>query len=211
MPFLYWELPHLIGPLHGGRFFDGVVMGWEERLFGHQPSATLARRWDSAALSELLHLSYLAYYPSIYALPVALYLRRREAAFRETVFALMLGFTLCYAIFIVFPVQGPRYLFPAPGGDAAGGALYRLTHTVLESGSSQGAAFPSAHAAVAAVQTIAAVRYLRAMAPVLGLLTMGISLGAVYGGFHYAMDILAGIALGMVLGWSAPRVRRALQ
>lgn len=210
LPFLYWELPHLSGSLHGGRFFDGVVMGWEERLFGHQPSATLAQRWSSGALSELLHLAYLGYYPSLYALPVALYLRRREAAFRETVFALMLGFTFSYLVFTVFPVQGPRYLFPAPGGEAAGGLFYRLTHAVLETGSSQGAAFPSAHAAAAAVQTIAAARHHPSFAPVLGVLTIGIAAGAVYGGFHYAVDVLAGLGVGLALGWAAPDVRRRL-
>lgn len=211
MPFLYWELPHLSAPLHGGDYFDGLVMGWEEWLFGHQPSATMARQWDFAALSELLHLAYLAYYPVIFVLPAALYLRAREAAFRNTVFALMLGFTACYLVFIVFPVQGPRYLFPAPGGAAAGGFFYGLTHTVLETGSSQGAAFPSAHAAIAAIQTVNAARYLPRLAPLLALVTIGICVGAVYGGFHYGVDMVAGVALGLFVAWAAPYFRRALR
>lgn len=211
MPLLYWELPQLIGSVWGDRFFDPVVLGWEERLFGHQPSTSMARRWDSLALSELLHLAYISYYPVIYVLPAVLYLRGRRDAFLDTVFTLMLGFTVCYALFIVFPVQGPRYLFPAPGGEPARGLLYRLTHAILESGSSQGAAFPSSHAGVAAIQTINAVRHAPAAVPVLAAATLGICIGAVYGGFHYGVDMIAGVALGAALGLLAPVVRRSLR
>lgn len=197
----------LSGALWDGRFFDGLVQSWEAMLFGGQPSATMARRWDSLPLSELLHLSYLAYYPLIYVFPAALYFRRQWEPFRATVFTVMLGFTASYLIFILFPVQGPRYLFPAPGGDLADGWLYRLTHTVLETGSSQGAAFPSAHAAIAAIQTVNAARYLPSTTLLLGLITIGLSVGAVYGGFHYAVDMLTGVGFGLLLARLAPPVR----
>lgn len=210
MPAMYWELPMLAASIWDGRFFDGIVMGWEEVLFGGHPSATMARRWDLLPLSELLHLAYLAYYPVIYVLPAVLYLRGPADAFRATIFALMLGFTTSYIAFTLFPVQGPRYLFPAPGGDLSAGWLYRLTHTILETGSSQGAAFPSAHAAIAAIQTANALRYMPRAAPLLGVVTIGICVAAVYGGFHYAVDVVAGVALGGVVGWLAPAVRRRL-
>lgn len=210
MPAMYWELPFLAGSIWDGHFFDATVIGWEDRLFGNQPSTTLARRWDLLPISELLHLTYLAYYPVIFVFPAVLYIQGMTESFRATIFALMLGFTTSYVAFTVFPVQGPRYLFPAPGGDLAAGWLYRLTHTVLETGSSQGAAFPSAHAAIAAIQTANALRYLPAAAPLLGLITIGICVAAVYGGFHYAVDMVAGLVLGAVAGWLAPAVRRWL-
>lgn len=211
MPLLYWELPQLIGSVWGDRFFDPVVLGWEEGLFGHQPSTTMARRWDSLALSEVLHLAYISYYPVIYVFPAVLYLRGRRAAFRDSLFALMMGFTISYVLFTIFPVQGPRYLFPAPGGEPARGLLYRLTHAILESGSSQGAAFPSSHAGVAAIQTVNALRHWPAAVPVLALATLGICVSAVYGGFHYAVDMVAGVALGLVVALLAPAARRALR
>lgn len=211
MPFLYWELPQLSGAIWDGHFFDPVVMRWEEAVFGHQPSATLANARGSRIISEILHGAYLSYYPIIYFLPAGLYLRRQREAFHDTVFALMLGFTVCYLFFTAFPVQGPRYLFPPPGGAPADAVLYGVTHSVLESGSSQGAAFPSSHAAIAAIQTISALRHLPAAAPVLGLLTVGICVGAVYGGFHYAVDMAAGVTLGLLVAWVSPTVRRALR
>ncbi len=210
MPFLYWELPRLGGALWDGHYFDGVVQGWEQGVFGHQPSMTLAARWPSLALSEILHGAYLAYYPVIYGVPAVLYFQGRLDAFRDTLFALMLSFVLAYLVFIVFPVQGPRYLFPSPGGALADGQLYRLTHAILEGGSSQGAAFPSSHAAVAVVQVVNARRHLRRATPFLVLITAGICVGAVFGGFHYGVDMVAGVALGLLAAGVAPALRRRL-
>lgn len=210
MPFLYWELPVLSTALHGGQYFDPLVLSWEEALFGGQPSTTLAYRWSSPFLSELLHLAYLSYYPILYFFPAALYVARRLEAFYETLFAFMLGFTINYLAFTLFPVQGPRYLFPAPGGSMADGALYALTHSILEAGSSRGAAFPSAHAAVAVIATMQAIRFLPGAAPPLAVCTFGLSVGAVFGGFHYGVDMIAGVLLGVGIAVAAPRVRRAL-
>jgi membrane-associated phospholipid phosphatase len=125
------------------------------------------------------------------------------------VFALMLGFFVHYLCFIYFPVQGPRYLFPPPGGEAAGGFFQALAHRVLEAGSAQGAAFPSSHVGVSVVQTLVAARFLPRLAPLLALLTLGLALGAVYGGFHYAIDAVVGALLGVaVFVIAAPLQRR---
>jgi membrane-associated phospholipid phosphatase len=37
------------------------------------------------------------------------------------------------------------------------------------------------------------------LAPVIGVLTIGLALGAIYGGFHYAIDALAGAVLGTIV------------
>src|SRR5690606_19851180 len=111
-----------------------------------------------------------------------------------------------YLFFIYFPVQGPRYLFPPPGGGLEVGPAYRLAHRVLEAGSSQGAAFPSSHVAVATAQTALVARLLPRLLPAVALLSAGLAAGAVYGGFHYATDVVAGLALAVVLVLAAPRI-----
>lgn len=209
MPFLYWELPYLNTAVWHGRFFDGTILGWEEGLFHSQPSLVLATRWSSRAVSELLHAAYLAYFPAVYLLPAALYLKDRTRAFEGALFALMLGFTAHYVVFILFPVQGPRYLFPR-AHDAGAGPLLGLARSILETGSSRGTAFPSTHVAIATVQTGNAIRFLPRWAPVLALITAGIALGAIYGGFHYATDALVGVLTGALVALAAPTLRRGL-
>jgi hypothetical protein len=57
----------------------------------------------------------------------------RAAAFHDTVLALSLSFLLCFAIFVVFPVQGPRYLGVPEG--VPDGPVRRLVVAILERGS----------------------------------------------------------------------------
>jgi membrane-associated phospholipid phosphatase len=210
IPALYAELAVLNASVHGGRYFDDIVLGWEQQVFGGQPSRELAAAAPQRWLSELLHGGYLSYYLIIYGPPVLLYAAGRYEVFRRAVFALMLAFLLHYVFFIYFPVQGPRYLFPAPGGELAEGTLYRAAHRLLEAGSSRGAAFPSSHVGVSVAQTLIAWRFQRRLAPVLTVGTLLLAVGAVYGGFHYAIDAACGAALGVGTVLIAPHVYRAL-
>jgi membrane-associated phospholipid phosphatase len=210
IPLLYGELEPLNRAIYGGRYFDTLILRWEEILFGGQPSQALAAAFPSLLLSETLHAAYLSYYLIIFGPPLYLYLRGRREAFQQAVFALMLVFFLHYLFFIYFPVQGPRYLFPAPDGVVATGFFYQLAHRILEAGSSQGAAFPSSHVGVAFAQAALAVRYLPRLASPLFVAATALSLGAIYGGFHYATDAVAGLALGLLGVALARPLRRRL-
>jgi membrane-associated phospholipid phosphatase len=210
LPALYSELALLNRALFDGVYFDGLVMRWEQALFGGQPSRTLAGALPHIAVSEPLHAAYLSYYLIIYGPPLVLYRAGRHLEFHAMLFPLMLTFLASYLFFIFFPVQGPRYLFPAPGGGLESGPMYRLAHRVLEVGSSQGAAFPSSHVAVAAMQTVLVGRLLPRLLPVVAVLCAGLAAGAVYGGFHYATDVAAGFVLAGLLVVAAPRLEAAL-
>jgi membrane-associated phospholipid phosphatase len=210
IPVLYTELAILNRAVHGGSYFDDLIIRWEQLLFGGQPS----REWAAAAphlwLSEVLHFAYLSYYFIIFVPPLLLWIRGRRSEFRLCVFALMLSFFAHYVFFIFFPVQGPRYLYPAPGGEIAGGFFYQSAHRLLEAGSSQGAAFPSSHVGVSVTQTLIVLRFLPRLAVIIGLLTAGLAAGAIYGGFHYAIDALAGLLLGILVFLAASPLYAAL-
>ena len=192
--FLYSEMPVLIGAAGHAETLDAVVIGWEQAIFGSQPAQTWARGNSNRALSELLHLAYLAYYPIIYAVPVVLWFSGRKHDFDGAVAALMLTFVACFIIYIVFPVAGPRYLWRSM---APGGWFRDLATWLLEARSSRGTAFPSSHVAVACAQSVLAVRFFGARGAIVPVITIGLGLGAIYGGFHYAVDVVAGAILGV--------------
>ena len=205
LPLLYVELPILMGGLPGPvRYYDPIVAEMEGGLFGYQPAFEWAGAWPSPVLSELLHASYLSYYALIYLPPLLLYVGvtgardpvERSSAFHETVLALTVTFLVCFAIFVVFPVQGPRYLGVLAG--VPDGPARDLVLAVLERGSSRGAAFPSSHVAVAVAQALLALRHQPRLGRWVMALALGLAAGAVYGGFHYAVDALAGVAVGAV-------------
>ena len=210
MPLLYEELATLNVAVHGARYFDPWIQRAETFLFGLQPSYALSRALPYLSISEPLHAAYLSYYFIIYGPPLLLFALGRRGDFRRLVFPLMLTFFVHYLFFIYLPVQGPRYLFAAPGGHLAEGPVYQLAHRLLEAGSSRGAAFPSSHVAVSTTQTLSVYRFLPRLTPVVAVLAAGLALGAVYGGFHYATDALAGFVLGVLLFLLAPRAQRLL-
>ncbi|MBW3553753.1 MAG: phosphatase PAP2 family protein [Gemmatimonadetes bacterium] len=199
IPLLYSALDVLNTAVWDGRFFDPLILRGEEWLFGGQPSTTFARAVPWVPLSELLHAAYISYYPLIYLPPLALYLRGQRKEFQAMLWPMVTAFLLHYIVFIYFPVQGPRYLFPIPGGAVAQGPIFGLAHSILDTGSSRGAAFPSSHMAIAVVQTVSAVRFLPRAAPVILLATVGLGVGAVYGGIHYATDMVAGAMAGLAI------------
>lgn len=199
--FLYTELPSLIRAAGHTSLLDATVIAWEQALFGMQPARVWAQSWPSAAVSELLHGAYLSYYAIIVAVPALLYLGRRMRDFDESVFVMTLTFVVCFAIYVCFPVAGPRYLWPpsfsGPGRLHDGGVLRSAAVALLEARSSRGTAFPSSHVAVAVTQSVLAYRYFGRRGLVVAALAVGLAAGAVYGGFHYAVDVIAGAAVGL--------------
>jgi membrane-associated phospholipid phosphatase len=145
--------------------------------------------------SELLHTTYLSYYIIIFSVPVGLHVGGRRAEFAQAVFVLMLVFVACFICYIAFPVAGPRYLWPAPA-NTPGGPMRSATVWLLEARSSRGTAFPSSHVAVATTQSILAFRYFGKKGLTVAALSCGLALGAIYGGFHYAIDVLVGTLFG---------------
>ena len=209
--FLYTELPALIAAAGHARFFDADVMRWEGGVFGSQPALVWAARWPSPLLRELLHGAYLSYYAIIFAVPVALYAQRRQDEFGEAMVALMLTFVACFVCYIVFPVAGPRYGMGHESSRVSRGLLRPAVLWLLERGSSRGTAFPSSHVAVAVAQSILALRYYGRRGLVIAALSAGLALGAVYGGFHYAIDILVGAPFGALTCHAGLRLAAALR
>jgi len=195
LPFLYWEVALVNQGLVQG-YMDPTVVTWEAALFG-SPATELAGRYPSTVLSEVLHLAYVSYYPVIMVPPLILFLQRRREAFLTTALGLLSAAVACYAVYVYFPVQGPRYFGPPEG--VPSGPVRGLTLAILESGSSRGAAFPSSHMAISAAQAVVMLHALPPVGVVVSIITAGLGFGAVYGGFHYAIDMVVGLVVGVGL------------
>lgn len=205
LPSLYGALDVLNG--FGSRpTFDGVIQRWEAALFGGQPSRDWWEASPSALWSSLFHAAYFAYY-LVVPFPFALFLLRGEPdRARGAVLVVLCAFLLCYLSFLLLPVAGPYYEFPRPNGVMVDNAPARLVYGILSGGSSYGAAFPSSHvagtwAAVAATAT-GAPRWAAVLLVPAGLLTVGV----VYTQMHYAIDVVAGLAVAGVAVLAAGRI-----
>lgn len=193
-PLLYTELAILNQFVTVG-YLDTLVQGWEEAVFGLQPSIEASGWLASLWFSEFLHLGYFCYYVLVPTALLGAWATRGDEALHRVAFATAAAFFLSYAIFIFFPVAGPRYSFPRIEGALTEGSLFGLVHAVLESASSKGTAFPSSHVAAAGAAVLAAGLEDRRWLWVLIVPWTALTLGTVYGRFHYGVDALAGIVV----------------
>jgi membrane-associated phospholipid phosphatase len=181
-----------------GVLHDPVIQRLEHALFGGQVSLTWHVRMPWPALSWILHACYGGYYLVLVAAPLFLYLRRPHEAFERGVFIMTLGLYGCYAIFVLFPVAGPRYFWGNATGVAASVLPARLIKQLLESGSAMGTAFPSSHVAATWCAVYSVWRDARPLALLLAPIALGLALGTVYGQFHYAVDAVAGALVAVL-------------
>lgn len=187
---------------------DHVVQMWEVALFGCQPAQDWIRAQPWLWLSWPLHLGYLSYYFILAGAPLGLWITGRHAAARQTILLIMVTFYACYAVFLFFPVTGPRYVFPLAENAATAIPPAVFAQQLLERGAAWGTAFPSSHVAAALVASVSAWRAWRLLGFALVPLAVLLTLGTVYGQFHYAVDALAGALLaGVVLVVSRGRHR----
>ena len=196
IPLFYTEIA-LLNQSFGAGYHDSLVLSWEGFLFG-SPATELAGKYPYPLLSESLHLAYFSYYPTVYIPPLILFFSRRHEAFQTTVVTLLATASVCFVFFVYFPVQGPRYF--GPPESIPNGPIRALTLFILENGSSRGAAFPSSHMAMTVCQAMVQLRYQPPIGILVTLISVGVGVGAVYGGFHYAIDMLAGAVVGLVVG-----------
>lgn len=188
---------------------DRTIQRLEQWVFGAQVSYEWIRAMPNPVLSWVLHFCYLVYYGLLLAAPLGLWVSGRRDGARHTIFAVSATFYLCYAIFLFFPVAGPRYAFPLADNAATRIPLAQFAQWLLDKGDSWGAAFPSSHVAAAVVATVCALRYWRTLGLIIAPFTIGLVLSVVYGQFHYAVDALSGLVVAAGILYSvrmqAPR------
>ncbi len=197
-------------------YMDPTVLGWDQALFGCQPSLVSMDRLPFLAVSELFYAAYFSYYVMIAGVGVALFVRQRQEFFHY-VSVVSFVFYICYLLYILLPVIGPPALFgQAPGyapseeiqrlaasypyPDAVKvGLFFHLMAWIYRVFDSPGAAIPSSHVAVAVCTVFFSFKYLRPIRWFHLALAILLCLATVYCRYHYAVDVLAGLATAALL------------
>lgn len=202
--FLYWET-HLLDGLFWETPLDARFIALDRRLFGCQPSRAFILRLPYLAVSETFYLFYFSYYVMVPGTGLLLYLRDRRR-FLRYVFAVSFVFYGCYLIYTFLPVLGP-HVWPDMPAEAARmlgprvvpshltrGVFYRLMGLVYRYFEpTGGAAFPSSHVAVALTTLWFSWRFIREVRWVHLFTVVMLALSTVYCGYHYGVDVPAGV------------------
>jgi membrane-associated phospholipid phosphatase len=181
-----------------------AIDGW---LFGVQP-CVWAQQFVRPWLTEILSFCYMLFFLWSPLLASVLYFQGKKTEFRYTLASIILCFYAGYILYVAFPAVPPRItledLFTVkfdgtPIADAA-----QTMINVLPSHSR--AAFPSLHAAVTLVTLLFAWKYARLLFWLILPFCTGLLISTIYLRHHYAIDLIAGFALGILAFMYGPRI-----
>lgn len=203
---------HSVNRILFGDWIDPFFQRIDQAIFGYLPSLEWGKRYAHWAISELFHFAYFCYYPMIGGLPVYLYFRNRKA-FGQLIFTLTFTFYLCYWLYSLLPVIGGRYIPEAMELTkvVAGGPFTRIMALIYIYSAHLGGAFPSSHVGITIVLTIAALKYTKYMGYVFCVIAFFLSLATVYCHYHWFIDAVAGIFIGIIGHFLALFVLEKLQ
>ena len=233
MVFLSWWYPDTYELNRVLPNLDHLFAGWEQTLFGCQPSLLFSQVVPYGWFSELMCLGYVSYFPLMLVIYVYYFFQRYQE-FKMATFVIMSSFFAYYVVFVLLPVTGPQFYYLAVGTEkiAAGifpnlgdwflthsermaapgwtdGFCYHLLDITHDAGERPTAAFPSSHVGVTTVVMLLALRT-RSKGLIFTILPFYIlmCLSTVYIYAHYAIDAIAGLLTGTLLYFILKRLYR---
>jgi membrane-associated phospholipid phosphatase len=177
---------------------DHFLLGLEARVFPVPPTVWLGQH-GSAVLTEILEIGYFSYFVLLMIVAGKLYPKQDRRKFRRVMDATVCAYMVCYAVFILFPTEGPAHTLASVHKDAlpGGGPFHWMVGLIQRNAGVHGNAFPSAHVAGAVVALYFAWHYLPRVRWVLTPLVCLLCVGAVYDRYHYVSDVVAGGLVGL--------------
>jgi membrane-associated phospholipid phosphatase len=148
-----------------------------------------------------LELCYLLVYAVAPFVVAILYLEHRRERVNEVLFPYLLGTLLAYALFPYFPSDPPRVAFGGTDLPNVSSVVRKLNLWLVADFGIHSSVFPSAHVSSAFSAAWALFAYLPERRRIgWGMLVYAISvaLATMYGRYHYAADIVAGLGVSLV-------------
>jgi membrane-associated phospholipid phosphatase len=188
---------------------DSMLAAFDARYLAWLVAAWRGAFGRPVAFTDAIYLAYVSYY----LLPIAVAAvawRRNPDAFERTVFALLLGFYLTFLGYLLLPASGPRLPVADEARQLGGSAISGLVRAFLHSAETTTLdAFPSGHTAIAVISGVFGSRLLgRGPAAACWAWAAAIVFATVYISVHYAVDVVAGLALAAFVLAICPRPER---
>ena len=190
---------HILSP----GFHDDWLRQLDRTIWGCDPAADFARAFPQPVVAEIMHAAYFSYDLLCPGLALLFYLRRPPQVLDDYFSTLCGAFYFCCLVFVFFPATGPIDLKAAA---PAGSIFPRMMELIYRWFELPGGAFPSSHVAVAIVVLAYALKYAPRWTALYLPVCLGVLPATVYCRYHYAVDVIAGVAVGLgalaVARWS---------
>jgi len=205
--FWFYGATSRVTPALGTPTFDGNLLACDEWLFGTTPAVSLervARPW----LTDVLSVCYLSYliYLQIVVIWAFSQPRRVIQRFGASIFA---GFAAGFITYLLRPALGPGAAFPSLFSTTLhGGILTAMNDSVVTHGGAIYGTFPSLHLLMTLLLLDNDWRFCRMRFWLMLGPSIGLIFSTMYLRYHYATDLLAGVAYFFVIHAAFVRCHR---
>ena len=186
------RIVHYINP----RDIDPLLIRLDYLIFNGYPTVMMESIYNPV-VTDILQISYTSYYFLPISLGLILKLKGMEKEFDRMVFMILFCFYLSYIGYMLFPALGPRFTLNHLQSSEIKGLLFaEPMQRVLNSIEGiKRDAFPSGHTAISLVVLGLAYRYHKAFFYITMPIVVMLIISTVYCRYHYAVDVIGGIAL----------------
>ncbi len=215
---LDWYPVLLLAPMFRelGRIVNILFPYWAEvplmrldyLLFGVHPTVWFgqhARPW----LTEYMEFSYFMYFLLIPIGGFPLYFRGKNGEFNKFLFNVLVAYYISFIGFLFFPARGPwETMIELHSAPLQGGFFLSLVRRIQIVGSIHGGCFPSSHVAAAFAILFSARRYEKTVFWILLPIVFSLAVAVVYTRYHYAVDSIAGVMVGVACFFLGEKISR---
>jgi membrane-associated phospholipid phosphatase len=192
----YWQTGQFfLGP---NRKMQATLLAIDRRLL---PRASATSGTGRNSIGLILEMAYLSCYPLVPLGIAAVYAAGLRDRIEGFWLVLLIATYICYAITPLVPAFPPRSLIAEqPEQQTVAANKGRLLNRwILKHGSIHAISFPSAHVASAFAIAFALLYYAPLLGGVFLVIAIMISLGAVIGRYHYALDVILGAVTALAV------------
>lgn len=203
LPLCYKGSPYLITALRL-HAVDFRLASWDMAMWKNDPVFWLSS-FQNPGVVELLQVVYTMFIPGVVALGILLWLNRPKAEFRYGTFLISATFLISYLGYLLLPARGPRFTVYAIEHPLQGlwtFPLFQRLLDVLEG--TQYDCFPSGHVAVVIVGAYLARQISPLAFRTFAVFAALITISTIYLRYHYVIDVIAGMALAILVIAMAP-------
>lgn len=187
-------------------WLDQSLIDLDNKLFGVELTIAFDQI-TNPILTEIMMFAYTVYVPLIVLVGVFCYLKAGRISGEEYYFRLTLTYFLSYIGFLIYPIAGPLFYQPEVYKNQLNGWIFTyFGEWIRQNAHYPGGNLPSPHCAAGTIMLTVLWKYNKKYFSILLPVIILLYLSTVYGRYHYAMDSITGILLGLVVNYSLEKL-----
>lgn len=195
---IFTEIQHLQHIFVDG-WMDQSLIDLDKRLFGIELTMAFDKI-TNPILTEIMMFAYTIYVPLIVFIGVFCYYKSAKVAGEDYYFRLTLTYFLSYSGFLIYPIAGPLFYQPEVYQNPLSGWIFTyFGEWIRLNAHYPGGNLPSPHCAAGTIMLTMLWKYNKTVFYILLPIIILLYLSTVYGRYHYAMDSITGILLGLIV------------